>query len=505
MENKSVSLPTGNDFLAGLNDGREIWAYGEKVDNVITHPAFRNSALSIAKLYDALHDEKYQAILTTPCDTGSGGVTHPFFRVPHSVDDLIRDRDAIAQWARLSYGWLGRSPDFKASFLTTLGANPEAYGEYTDNARHWYKRSQEELLYWNHAIINPPIDRNLPPDQIEDICIHVEKECDDGVIVSGAKVVATGSALTHYNFIAHYGLPVKKREFALVCTLPMNAPGLKLVCRPSYSLAAEKVGSPFDYPLSSRYDENDMIFILDKVKIPWENIFIYGDTAKAATFLPSSGFLHRSTFHGVTRLAVKIDFICGLFIKGVEATGVADFRGIQTRVGEMLAWRNLFWAISDAMAKSPNPWHNGALLPNLDYGLAYRWFMSLGYPRIKEIIEQDLGSALIYINSHAKDFSAPELEPYLKKYMRGSNGMDAVERVKLMKLIWDSVGTEFASRHELYERNYTGSHENVRIELLLAAQMSGQVQEYKGFAEQCMMDYDLDGWLDRDYHWPLDE
>lgn len=285
----------------------------------------------------------------------------------------------------------------------------------------------------------------------------------------------------------------------------MNAPGLKLVCRPSYSLAAEKVGSPFDYPLSSRYDENDMIFILDKVKIPWENIFIYGDTAKAATFLPSSGFLHRSTFHGVTRLAVKIDFICGLFIKGVEATGVADFRGIQTRVGEMLAWRNLFWAISDAMAKSPNPWHNGALLPNLDYGLAYRWFMSLGYPRIKEIIEQDLGSALIYINSHAKDFAAPELEPYLKKYMRGSNGMDAVERVKLMKLIWDSVGTEFASRHELYERNYTGSHENVRIELLLAAQMSGQVQEYKGFAEQCMMDYDLDGWLDRDYHWPLDE
>lgn len=96
MGNKSVSLPTGNDFLAGLNDGREIWAYGEKVDNVITHPAFRNSALSIAKLYDALHDEKYQAILTTPCDTGSGGVTHPFFRVPHSVDDLIRDRDAIA-------------------------------------------------------------------------------------------------------------------------------------------------------------------------------------------------------------------------------------------------------------------------------------------------------------------------------------------------------------------------------------------------------------------------
>ena len=40
------------------------------------------------------------------------------------------------------------------------------------------------------------------------------KETDAGIVVSGAKVVATGSALTHYNFIAHHGLPIKKKEFA---------------------------------------------------------------------------------------------------------------------------------------------------------------------------------------------------------------------------------------------------------------------------------------------------
>jgi two-component FAD-dependent monooxygenase len=131
-------------------------------------------------------------------------------------------------------------------------------------------------------------------------------------VVSGAKVVATGSALTHYNFIAHYGLPISKREFALVATVPMDAPGMKLICRPSYTATAAVMGSPFDHPLSSRLDENGTILVLDKVLIPWENVFIYGDVDKVRLFSAQSGFLPRFTFHGCTRLAVKLEFIAGL-------------------------------------------------------------------------------------------------------------------------------------------------------------------------------------------------
>ena len=98
--------------------------------------------------------------------------------------------------------------------------------------------------------------------------------------------------------------------------------------------------------------------------------------------------------HGCTRLAVKLDFIAGLLIKALEATGSKDFRGVQARYGEVLAWRNLFWALTDAMARTPTEWVGGALLPNLDYGLAYRWFMMVGYPRVREIIEQDVASGL---------------------------------------------------------------------------------------------------------------
>ncbi|MEU8328827.1 4-hydroxyphenylacetate 3-hydroxylase N-terminal domain-containing protein [Micromonospora sp. NPDC048839] len=486
---------TGDEYVESLRDGREIYLYGDRVRDVTRHPAFRNPVRMTARLYDALHDPGSRAVLTAPTDTGSEGWTHRFFTTPHSAEDLVADQQAIAAWARLSYGWMGRSPDYKAAFLGTLGANADFYDPFADNARRWYREAQEKVLYWNHAIVHPPVDRSRPPDEVSDVFVHVERETDAGVIVSGAKVVATASALTHHNFLAHYGLPVRKREFALVATVPMDAPGMKLICRPSYSATAAVMGSPFDYPLSSRLDENDTILVLDKVLIPWENVFIYGDLGKVQMFAGRSGFTERFTFHGCTRLAVKLEFIAGLLAKALDTTGTSDFRGVQSRLGEVLAWRNLFWGLSDAAARNPVPWHNGAVLPNPAYGMAYRWFMQVGYARVREIVLQDVASGLIYVNSSAEDFANPDLRQYLDKYVRGSGGVEAVERVKLMKLLWDAVGSEFGARHELYERNYAGNHENTRVELLNAQILGGELDGYKAFVDKCLSEYDLDGWL----------
>ena len=485
---------TGDEYIESLRDGREVWLHGDRVKDVTTHPAFRNSIRMVARLYDAMHEGEHVDKLSVPTDTGNGGVTMPFFKAPTTTDDLLRERDAIATWAKLTYGWMGRSPDYKASFLGTLHANRELYEPFGDNAERWYRESQEKVLYWNHAIINPPVDRQLPPDEVGDVYMKVEKETDAGLIVSGAKVVATGSAITNYNFIAHYGLPIKKKQFALICTVPMDAPGIKLISRASYAQNAAVTGTPFDYPLSSRMDENDAIFIFDKVLVPWENVFMYGDVEKINAFFPQSGFLPRFTFQGCTRLAVKLDFIAGLLMKALDATGSGGFRGVETRVGEVLGWRNLFWSLTESMARDPEEWKNGTLLPKLEYGLTYRMFMIQGYPRIKEIIEQDVASGLIYLPSSSVDFQTPEIRPYLDKYVRGSDGITAVDRVKVMKALWDSIGSEFGGRHELYERNYSGNHENVKRELLLAANNRGSAAEMRGFAEQFMSEYDLDGW-----------
>ena len=45
----------------------------------------------------------------------------------------------------------------------TLGANADFYAPYQENARRWYRFSQERVPFINHAIIHPPVDRNMAP------------------------------------------------------------------------------------------------------------------------------------------------------------------------------------------------------------------------------------------------------------------------------------------------------------------------------------------------------
>ncbi|WP_338310973.1 4-hydroxyphenylacetate 3-hydroxylase N-terminal domain-containing protein [Bradyrhizobium sp. TM239] len=492
---------TGAEYLESIRDAREVWIYGERVKDVTRHPAFRNSAVSIARLYDALRDEKLKNVLTTTTDTGSEGWTHRFFRYATSREDLLAQREAIAAWARLTYGWMGRSPDYQASLTNTLGANAEFYGAFAENARAWYRLTQETVPFINHALVNPPIDRHRAVEDVKDVYVSIQKETDAGLYISGAKVVATSSALTHYNFLGqNISTEITDEGMAVMFMARMDTPGIKLICRPSYELAAAAIGSPFDYPLTSRFDENDAIFVFDNAFIPWEDVFVYRDIGMLKKFYPQSGFQNGFTFQGCTRLAVKLDFIIGLLVKALRACGTDEFRGVQVQLGEIISWRNLFWSLTDAMAAVPDAWVNGAVLPNMRACQAYRVFATEAYPAIRAIIEQIVASGLIYLPSSALDFKNPTVDAYLARYSRGSNGIDYKQRIKIMKALWDAIGSEFGARHELYERNYAGNHEVIRMHGLLYARGSGALASMEALASEFLEEYDENGWRGTSYH-----
>lgn len=493
---------TGSEYLKSLQDGREIFIYGQKVKDVTHHPAFRNAAGSIAMLYDALHAPESHDKLCWSTDSGNGGYTHRFFRYARSPQEIRQQRDAIADWSRLSYGWMGRTPDYKAAFASALGANPDFYGPYADNARRWYKRIQEAGLYFNHAIVNPPIDRNKPVDEVKDVYVKVEKETDAGIIVSGAKVVATNSALTNFNFIGFGSAQVMgdNPDFAMMFIAPMDADGVKLISRASYELTSGVTGSPFDYPLSSRFDENDAILVMDKVLIPWENVLVYRDFDRCRRWYAEGGFVRLYPMQACVRLAVKLDFITALLQKSLECTGTIEFRGVQAALGEVVAWRNLFWSLSDAMAAEAKPWINGAWLPDSQAMNTYRVMAPMAWAKIKNIIECNVASGLIYLPSSVRDLQNPEIEQYLARFVRGSNGMDHEQRIKILKLMWDATGSEFAGRHELYEINYAGSQDEVRMQCLRDAHSSGAMDGMMEMVDRCLADYDRDGWRKSHLH-----
>ena len=136
--------------------------------------------------------------------------------------------------------------------------------------------------------------------------------------------------LTNYTFVAHHGqLPLQDKKFAVVFMIPTNAKGVKFLCRTSYEMTSTVMGSPFDYPLSSRIDENDAVFILDKVLVPWENVFVYADIEKANNFFPRTGFLPRFVVHGCTRGQARLHQRAA-----AEGDGGRRHQGLSRRSGQ---------------------------------------------------------------------------------------------------------------------------------------------------------------------------
>ncbi|MFD8494760.1 4-hydroxyphenylacetate 3-hydroxylase family protein [Amycolatopsis sp. NPDC059657] len=487
-----MSLMTGADYLESLRDGRAVYVDGERVKDVTEHPAFANSARSIARLYDAMHDPSTSDVLT---GLDAGGVrTHKFFKPSRSSADLLEAREAIETWARLGYGFLGRTPEYKAAFMSGLGVNAGFYGDFAPNARRWYREFSARALYLNHVIINPPIDRKRAVHDMEDVFVHAVRETDAGIVVSGAKMLATGSAITNASFVAPVAsaelAPGKAEAFALVFFARMDNPGVKLVCRTPY---AQRATSPFDYPLSSRFDENDAVLLLDEALIPWEDVLVYRDIERSTGFYAKSGFANLYNFQSSIRLAVKLELMAGLLSRGVKANGTDTFRGVQAAVGELIGMRDLVWALSTAMACDPEPATGGTVVPKLEHASAMRMYNAQVWDRVHELFETTLGGAPLVVPSSVRDLANPELRGLIDRFYRGAES-SAHDRIKLFKLVWDAIGTEFGARHELYERNYSGNGEQIRLDSLKWATRRGSLARYEGLVQDCLDDYDTGGW-----------
>jgi 4-hydroxyphenylacetate 3-monooxygenase len=189
-----------------------------------------------------------------------------------------------------------------------------------------------------------------------------------------------------------------------------------------------------------------------------------------------------------------MDFLGGLFLRATEMVGYADQRNVQVHLGEVLVWRSLFWSIAGGMIENAVPWVGGTIIPDPGSMDVYRMLSVNAYARVKELFEQTFGSSLIYMCSNVRDLQSEELRPFVDRYIRGSGGRSAEERIKLMKLIWDALGSEFGGRHELYERNYAGNWEDVRLQRLMGATATGDVDRMKALVDRCLSEYGLEGW-----------
>jgi 4-hydroxyphenylacetate 3-monooxygenase len=453
----AMQCKTGAEHLRSLKDGRTVYIDGELVDDVTTHPAYRNAVASAALLYDYQARPENIELMTFMPEGGTRRVNR-CWQMPRNYDELIQRRKALQAWAQVSYGFMGRSPDHVAStvigqymgldvFRKHASARAKALADYVEYAT----RNDVFLTY---VIVNPQSDRSKDwGDQVEELVAQIVDEDTTGLTIRGAKMLGTSSIMANEVFVASLQ-PLKTGEEALAfsCALPMNTPGLRVLSRKSYEAHAV---SMYDNPLSARFDENDALLYFDNVKVPWERVFVHRDTDMCrAQFHDTPSHIFQN-YQAQIRLSVKMRFLVGLAHKITEAIGTTNMPQVREQLGTLAASAGMVDAMLSGMEAAGSR-RGEFYLPNRHMLYAAQVVTQDLYPRLINRIRDLAGGSLIMLPSSFRDWADPELASILRKTQRSPN-FSSEDKVKLLKAAWDAIGSEFGSRHSQYEMFYAGA------------------------------------------------
>ena len=456
--NKSKSgngIRNGEQYLAGLRDDRDVWIGGEKVKDVTIHPGLDRGAHTLASFLDKQFDPKLQDIITYEED-GKRYATS--LLIPKSRADIVKRGNAFYEWATWSNGMFGRTPDYKNASVMAFGSASEFLAqdrpEFAENMRNYYQFVRENDKVLTHTLVNPTFNHAQAKEgkYSDKVALQIVKETDSGIIVNGARLLATLGP--HADEIEVFPSTLLKASeenipYAFAFAIPINTPGLRLICRDTYDHGK----SGFDAPLSSRFEEMDAVVTFNNVLVPWERVFMLQDPLLCnRAFAETNAVIHMMHQVVCGKLA-KAEFLVGLLCAIAKATGKDKDMNVKGQIAEAM------WITESVRAfrysgegqAHEDQWGNYIPLRRpLDTS---RNLFPKMYPKLVEMV-QLLGSSSLMATPSEADLGN-DIAADIGQYFQTVN-LDSKNRIALFRLAHDVAVSGFGSRQTLYERFFFG-------------------------------------------------
>ena len=476
-----MGICTGAEYLDRLHDNREVWIHGERVKDVTAHAGLKRGAQSLARLLDRQHDPDLRDLLTY-AESEGGERFAMSFKPAQTPDDVLARGRAFYDWAKWSNGMLGRTPDYlNASFMAFAGGADffaECRADFADNVRHYYTQIRDQDLVLTHTLVNPQVNRRITATGLasEEVALRVVKETDAGLVVKGARLLATLGPLS--DEIAVFPSTLLKaapetRPYALAFAIQNDAPGMKYICRDSY----DEGKSLFDAPLSGRFEEMDCVVIFNDVLIPWERVFLYDAPELCNRAYADTSAVVHMMHQVVCKNLAKAEFIVGLLCAMTQASERDRDSTVQGQIAEAMWIAETMRALLFSAEHQPEKDRWGLYVPQRQPLDTARNLFPKMYPRLIEIV-QLLGSSSLMATPSEADFDnalADDVEEYFQLAH-----LESHDRVALFRLAHDVAVSSFGGRQQLYERFFFGPQNvmaSIYYKLYDKDQMIGRVNE----------------------------
>ncbi|WMT39590.1 4-hydroxyphenylacetate 3-hydroxylase N-terminal domain-containing protein [Paenibacillus sp. D2_2] len=434
-----MPIKNGKEYIERIDHQKiNLWYNGQRVTGLLSeHPAFRGLIHTQADLYDMQCDEQYAHLMTykSPLTGDPVGLS---FLPPMNKEDLLRRGQMIDLWSKRHHGFLGRSPDYMNTVLMSLytaaAILEEDNPKYANNLRSYYDYCRDNDITLSHAFVQPFASKwSAEADSVETtIACKVVEITNAGLIVSGAFVMATQGATCEEILV----LPTPNVTFsedinptAIAFAVPNDLDGMTFICRDSYAH-----NSSFDYPLSSRFDEMDTMVIFDKVLIPHNRVFYYGNEDMANRLFTEGNFLAYAGHQVVSRYIAKMEFFLGLIQSLAEEQNASVEMSTIDQISRIMMFLENLKALRLASETEGATNHMGYFTPATSPLLAACLQFPDFHREITNMIQMMSSSSLIMSPSGANFES--DIKPYMENYLKGIF-TTAEERVALFRLAWE--------------------------------------------------------------------
>ncbi len=485
---KALGAMTGARYVESLKDNREVWLDGKKVPDVTTHPALTGMVHELARIYDLQHSAELGEQMTF-VSPETGNRCSLSWQLPTSAEDLKRKRRNSEIWNEQSWGQLGRSPDILAPHIITLYNSREALAavknphcDFGENITNYHRHCLENDLFLTHALGDPQVDRSEQPQNEqratleEDIALHVVEETSEGVIVHGAKQLATAAPISNETYVSLSATFVRRADprFVLAFSIPTSSPGLKVLCREPVS----QFPSSFGHPLGARYDEQDSMLFFENVLVPWDRLFMLYEATPLLQRLGSN--VNFMGWANLCRIHFRMRLMTAVATMIAEAIGVIEYREVAAKLGEMATYCEMWRHAMDGVEHGACMTEGG--LMSLGSMSGMNIFFAQTSARMVQLLREISGSGMIMQPSE-NDLANPELRPYLDRYMRGK-GVGVEYKSRLYRLAHDLAVSSFGMRQEVYEYWHGGDPNRNRINLLRSYEQGDVIERIRGLVEK---------------------
>jgi len=473
------TLQTSDDYIDSLR-GRDVKVYlfGEVVKEPVDHPVIRPSINAMAATYDLAASEPDLASAQSPY---TNGAVNRFLHIHESTDDLAQKARMQKKLGQMTGTCFQRCVGLDAlnALHSVTFDTDEAHGtDYHQRFLSFLGKVQKKNQVIGGAMTDPKGDRSKAPHQQTDpdVYLHITSRDENGVYVTGAKCHQTGCLNSHWLIVMPtLRLGPDDKDFAVVGAIPAHAPGITYIYgRQSCDMRAMEEGD-IDAG-NAQFGGQEAMIVFENVFIPWHRVFMDGEVEFAAPLVERFTTYHRCSYICKTGVG---DVLIGAAAEVADMNGVAKVSHIKDKLVEMTHLNETIRSSALASAYegkqlASGVWMNDEMLANVCKQNVTR------FPYEISRLAQDLAGGLMVTLPSEKDLDHEEAGPLIRKFLVGRDGVDVVDRMKVLRLIENITLGRNAVGYLTESMHGAGSPQAQRIQIARGM----EVDKKRGFARK---------------------